>query len=77
MSCRFDNATTHLKCKEDALSATKMPKFTPAMGKNWGVEVDKLDEDCNMVHGTNGKVLKMHVNMVNAKFVDGCPQSLY
>ncbi|KIM81952.1 hypothetical protein PILCRDRAFT_97548 [Piloderma croceum F 1598] len=41
----FDNATTHLKCKEDALSATKMPKFTPAMGKNWGVEVDKLDED--------------------------------
>ena len=29
----FDNATTHLKHKEDALSATKMSKFTPAMGR--------------------------------------------
>jgi hypothetical protein len=73
----FDNATTHLKREEDALSATKMPKFTPAIGKNWGVEVDELDEDCNVVHGTNGKVLKMRVNMVNAKYADGCPQSLY
>ena len=73
----FDNTTTHLKCEEDALSATKMPKFTPAIGKNWGVEVDEVDEDCNVVHGTNSKVLKMHVNMVNAKFADGCPQSLY
>ena len=73
----FDNATTHLKREEDTLSATKMPKFIPAIGKNWGVEVNELDEDCNVVHGTNGKVLKMRVNMVNAKFADGCPQSLY
>jgi hypothetical protein len=54
----FDNTTMHLKHKEDTLSATKMPKFTPAAGKNWGVEVDELDEDCNVVHGTDGKVLR-------------------
>lgn len=28
----FDNATTHLKWEEDALSAMKMPKFTPKLG---------------------------------------------
>jgi hypothetical protein len=54
-----------------------MPNFMPAVGKNWGVEVDEVDEDCNVVHGTDGKVLKTWVNMVNARFADGCPQSLY
>jgi hypothetical protein len=73
----FDNAATHLKHKEDTLSTTKMPKFTPAMWKNWGVEIDGLDEDRNVVYRTNGKVLKLHVNMVNTKFADDCPQSLY
>jgi hypothetical protein len=73
----FYNTTTHLKCEEDTLSATQMPKFTPTAGKNWGVEVDELDEDCNVVHGTDGKVLKMQVNMINAKFADGCPQCLH
>jgi hypothetical protein len=33
----FDNTTTHLKCEEDALSATKMPKSTPKLGNNHGV----------------------------------------
>jgi hypothetical protein len=28
----FDNTTTHLKREEDALSATKIPKFTPKLG---------------------------------------------
>ena len=73
----FDNATTHLKRDEDALSATKMPKFAPKVGNNWGVEVDEMDENCNPVHGTDGKVLKMKVRMDNAKFADGSPQSLY
>src|ERR1700692_4909934 len=73
----FDNATTHLKREEDTLSATKMPKFAPKLGKNWGVTVNELDEDCNLVHRTNGKVLKIQVRMVNAKFADGTTQSLY
>jgi len=39
--------------------------------------VNELDEDCNLVHGTNGKVLKTQVRMVNVKFTDGTTQSLY
>jgi hypothetical protein len=58
----FDNASTHLKCEEDALSATKMPKNT----KEWGITTNELDEDCNTVHGPDGKVLKMCVRMDNA-----------
>jgi len=73
----FDNATTHLKWEEDALSATKMPKFMPKLGKNWGVEVVELDEDCNIVHGADGKVLRTQIRMTNAKFADGATQSLY
>jgi hypothetical protein len=60
----FDNASTHLKREEDASSATKMPKNT----KEWGITMNKLDEDCNTVHGPDGKVLKMCVQMDNAKF---------
>jgi hypothetical protein len=73
----FDNATTHLKQEEDALLAMKMPKFTPKLGKNWGVEVVELDEDCNIVHGADGKVLRTQIRMTNAKFADGTTQSLY
>jgi hypothetical protein len=73
----FNNETSHLKCKEDALLASKMPKFMPKLGNNWGLEVFKLDEDCNIVHGTDGMVLKMQVRMTNAKFADGTPQCLY
>jgi hypothetical protein len=39
--------------------------------------VNELDEDCNMVHGHDGKVQKMWVNMCNARFTNGSPQSLY
>ena len=39
----FYNATTRLKREEDALLAMKMPKFTPKLGENWGVEVVELD----------------------------------
>jgi exonuclease III len=73
----FDNTTTHLKQEEDALSAMKMPKFAPKLGTNWGVTVSKFDKDCNSVHGTDGKVLKTQIRMVNAKFADGTIQSLY
>jgi hypothetical protein len=73
----FDNATTHLKCEEDALLASKMPKFTPKLGNNWGVEVVELNEDCKIVHETDGKVLKTQIRMTNAKFADDTPQCLY
>lgn len=31
----YDNATTHLKQANDALSARKMPKFSPKYGNEW------------------------------------------
>jgi hypothetical protein len=39
--------------------------------------MNELDEDCNLVHGTDGKVLKTQVRMVNTKFTNGTIQSLY
>jgi hypothetical protein len=73
----FDNVTTHLKREDDALLARKMPKFTPKPGHNWGVEVKELDEDGKPVHDTDGTVLKVCINMVDAKLADGTPQPLY
>jgi hypothetical protein len=69
----FNNATTHQKQEEEALSATKMPKSS----KEWGIVTDELDEDCNKVHSSDGKVLKMTVRMGDAKFANGTPQALY
>ncbi|KAJ7210178.1 hypothetical protein GGX14DRAFT_626618 [Mycena pura] len=45
----YDNATTHKKRADGALSARKMPKFTPKEGNNWFVEVNVLDADGNTV----------------------------
>jgi len=87
----FDNATTHLKRADDALSARHMPKFSPKLGdlwdgsdwgegrnpKNWGVEVNVVDGDGKPVYGTSGAILKKKVPMGDAKFHDGRPQSLY
>src|ERR1700692_3826103 len=54
-----------------------MPKFTLKLGHNWGVEVNELDEDAKPVYSTDGKILKVKVNMVDTKLVDGTSQSLY
>ncbi|KAF8156091.1 hypothetical protein B0H34DRAFT_676160 [Crassisporium funariophilum] len=47
----YDNATTHLKHADDALSARKMPKSIPKPGTNWGVDVAKRNP-------TTGKILR-------------------
>lgn len=73
----FNNAPTHLAREPDALSARKMPKFTPKPGHNWDVEVPELDENCNTMHGSDRKVLKMRVNMGHGKLKDGTRQNLY
>ncbi|KAG2758100.1 hypothetical protein P692DRAFT_201696756 [Suillus brevipes Sb2] len=87
----FDNASTHLKRADDALSARHMPKFSPRGGDkwdgtnwgdgrrptNWGVEVNVVDENGKAVHGTDGVPLKKKVPMGDSKFADGSPQSLY
>ncbi|KAJ3884256.1 hypothetical protein GG344DRAFT_71483 [Lentinula edodes] len=73
----FDNATTHLKRAEDALSARKMPKFTPKEGMNWGVEVTMKASDGSIVYDEKGKPRKMKIRMCNGKFSDGRTQEFY
>jgi len=87
----FDNATTHLKRADDALSARKMPKYPPKHGKdwdgsdwgegrqlkNWGVVVNVVDENGKPVYSPSGEIKKTRVRMCGATFADGSPQSLY
>ena len=69
----FDNATTHTKWADGALSARNMPKST----REWGVEVNLRGADGKPVYGLDGKLLKHKIKMEDATFVDGSPQSLY
>jgi hypothetical protein len=87
----YDNATTHLKRPDDALSARKMPKFSPKHGdewdginwgerkkpRNWGVETSVIDENGKLVYNKNGEVLKKKVRMADGQLADGTPQCLY
>jgi hypothetical protein len=74
----YDNAATHLKRAEDALSARRMPKFTPKPGHNWGIEVSKRDPSGKIIYNTEGKPEKIKIRMRDAQFPDsGLPQPLY
>jgi hypothetical protein len=74
----YDNASTHLKRPDDAISAQKMPKNTPKVGTNWGIEVKKRDPLTGKpLIKPDGKPEKMKIPMGNARFADGRPQPLY
>ena len=73
----FDNATTHLKRADNALSACKMPKLTPKDGCNWGVEVTAIGSDGKPLYRPDGKPEKTKVQMSAASFSDGSTQELY
>jgi hypothetical protein len=69
----YDNATTHLKRPDGALSARKMPKTT----KHWLVEVTRRDPVTNKpVYTPEGKLQKEKIPMANTVF-NGVPQMLY
>ena len=74
----YDNASTHLKRGDGALSARKMPKGTPKAGENWGVEVTKRDPVSGKIcYKADGKPEKIKIRMADAHFSDGMPQPLY
>lgn len=87
----YDNATTHLKRADNALSARHMPKFPPKFGyewdgsnwgggkhvMNWGVETPMVDPSGKVVHETDGAVKKVKVQMQDAKLSDGSRQCLH
>ena len=72
-----DNATTHLKRADDALSAWKMPMRTPPMGKNWGIQVNQKDADGNIVYAPNGNPLKTTIPVASGTFRNGSPHEFY
>ncbi|CAK5262712.1 unnamed protein product [Mycena citricolor] len=83
----YDNATTHKKRADDALSARRMPMSMPAMiksGKNAGkmrpnflVEQTVLSPDTNKpLHNSDGSLMKEKIQMTGATH-NGAPQSLY
>ena len=67
----FDNATTHLKCAEDAISARNMLKRPSS---NFRVTRMVVDEAGNIVHGSDKKPLKKRGNIADEKMHDGTPQ---
>ena len=70
----FDNATMHVKCADDALSARHMPKKPT---QTWGVEVTVTDTDGKTVYKADGKPQKMKIQMAPAHHENGDPQPLY
>lgn len=73
----FDNATTHTKRADNALSARNMPKGTSKKGSNWGVETAVRDFNGKPMYGTNRKMMKMKIRMKDGQLPDGSPQPLY
>ncbi|KAG2124851.1 uncharacterized protein EDB93DRAFT_1244133 [Suillus bovinus] len=67
----FNNATTHLKHPNGSLSACKMPKGTPKVGTNWGVEVTVRNSEGKIIYGVDGKPTKMKICMGDGTFEDG------
>jgi hypothetical protein len=73
----FNNATTHLKHADGALSAHWMPKGISKPETNFGVKISVIGDDGKPVYQSDGKVLKKKVLMLNGKFADGTEQSFY
>ncbi|KAN0086048.1 hypothetical protein V8E55_007182 [Tylopilus felleus] len=73
----FDNATTHLKRPDDALSVRKMPKNISKEGTNWGVEVMVRDLHGKIIYASDGvKMGNLQVNKTGEKPVE-CAWGLY
>jgi hypothetical protein len=73
----YNNATTHLKHADNALSAWKMPKNTPKEGTNWEIEVNAKRPDGKNIYGPNGKLLKVKIRMGHGTLKDGSSQVFY
>jgi hypothetical protein len=70
----FDNASTHMKRDDDALSASKMTK---GPSENFFVETNVIDGEGRQVYDVHGKLKKQKVRMGNAKLANGEDQPLY
>lgn len=74
----YDNATTHLKRADDALSARRMPKNTPKPGTNWGIEVTKRNPTTGKpICKPDGTHEKIKIRMGDTHLPNGDRQQLY
>jgi hypothetical protein len=73
----YDNASTHLKHMDGALSAHHMLKKISKPESNWGIEVNVQNENGKPVYGSHGKLLKKKVCMEDAILMDRMLQLLY
>ena len=74
----YDNATTHLKREEDALSARRMPKNVPKESTNWGNEVTRRDPTTGKpICKPNGSPEKIKIRMKDTHLPNGEIQSFY
>ena len=72
-----NNATTHRKWPDNALSAQKMPKNTLKEGCNRGDQVVEMGPDGKPIPGPNRKPKKKIICMGPAYFENGQHQDLY
>jgi hypothetical protein len=73
----FDNAPTHTKRPDDALSALKMSaKPTDPSHPMFGVDTNVIGANGKPVYGPDGKLLKRRMPMADTTF-SGAPQALY
>jgi len=70
----FNNATTHVKCTDNTLSAQCMPKNPSCL---WGVTVPLKDNNGAIMYNPDGKLQKIKVPMEPGCYADGEPQPLY
>ena len=70
----FDNATTHVKWADNALSARHMPK-NPS--HDWGVTVLAKNDSGAIMYHSNGKPQNIKVPMEPGHYANGEPQLLY
>jgi hypothetical protein len=70
----FDNAPTHLKRAENAISSHKMMK---GPSRTFGVEVTDVDEMGKIKYAPDGKPRKKAIQMGPGQFADGTPQPFY
>jgi hypothetical protein len=73
----YNNATTCLKCADNALSTWKMHKNTSKEETNWEIEVNAKGPDGKNIYGPNGKLLKMKIRMGHGTLKDGSSQDFY
>jgi hypothetical protein len=74
----YNNATTHLKWADDALSARKMPKNVPKPGTNWGIKVTMRDPTTGKpVYKPDRTPEKVKVRLKDGQLPNSKPQSFY